>query len=211
MEIIAHRGLWTTAEQKNTMPALLNALKEGFGIETDIRDYERKLVISHNVAEESSPLAEELFRAYGDNYFRGMLALNIKADGLQTLLITLLKQYKVTNYFLFDMSIPEAVVNVDRGLTFYTRQSDVEHECVLYEKATGVWMDSFYNDAWMTLDGIRDHLHSGKSTCLVSPELHGRSPHAFWQMLKESGIAGSDQVALCTDKPFEAREYFYGE
>ena len=96
-------------------------------------------------------------------------------------------------------------------LVYYTRHSDIEHECVLYAKAAGVWMDSFYSDTWLTAEAVHRHLEAGKRVCLVSPELHSRPYHVFWQMIKQNGFERSDRVALCTDKPLEAREYFYGE
>ena len=50
MQILAHRGLWTQTEEKNTVSAIKYAFQSGFGIETDLRDFQEKLVISHNVA-----------------------------------------------------------------------------------------------------------------------------------------------------------------
>ena len=211
MNILAHRGLWTAEEEKNTLPALCQALEAGFGIETDIRDYKGALVISHNAADEGSPMAEELFAEYRASGCAAALALNVKADGIQPLLMPLLKGYAIEDYFLFDMSVPEMVVNEAKDLVYYTRHSDIEHECVLYARAAGVWMDSFYSDTWLTAEAIQKHLDAGKRVCLVSPELHGRPYHAFWQMIKQNGFDRSNRVALCTDKPLEAREYFYGE
>lgn len=211
MNILAHRGLWTKDGEKNTLFALRNALKEGFGLETDIRDCEGKLVISHNAAEENSPLAEELFSIYKASGCDATLALNVKADGIQPLLTPLLEKYAIQNYFLFDMSVPEMVVNAENDLTFYTRHSDIERECVLYEKSVGVWMDSFYSDAWLTAEAIQKHLAAGKRVCLVSPELHGRPYQPFWKMFKDSHLEQCEYVSLCTDKPIEARGYFYGK
>ena len=211
MVILAHRGLWHEPEERNTLPALRRALEAGFGVETDIRDYMGRLVISHNVADEAAPLAEELFAWYREADRAGQLALNVKADGIQTLLVPLLEKYGLDDYFLFDMSVPEAVVNRGMSLRYYTRQSDVEHACVLYDRACGVWMDSFYSDVWLTEREIEKHLANGKRVCLVSPELHGKDEEAFWALIKRGALCQSAQIALCTDKPVEAREYFYGE
>lgn len=211
MQILAHRGLWTTDEEKNALSALCHALEEGFGIETDLRDYKGKLVISHNVAEDSSPLVETLFSAYRASGCNAALALNVKADGIQPLLMPLLEKYSVKNYFLFDMSVPEMVVNLEKNLVYYTRHSDIEHECVLYEKAAGVWMDSFYSDAWLTAAAIQKHLDADKRVCLVSPELHDRPYRTFWHMLRENEFNQHKGITLCTDKPIEAREYFDGK
>jgi hypothetical protein len=38
MEILAHRGWWTSREHQNSLDALTRALTAGFGVEADIRD-----------------------------------------------------------------------------------------------------------------------------------------------------------------------------
>ena len=55
INIIAHRGLWSEdVNFQNTKLAFQNALKNGFGIETDIRDSNGELVISHDVADKNA-------------------------------------------------------------------------------------------------------------------------------------------------------------
>lgn len=211
MRILAHRGRWKRPEEKNTMESLTGAFAHGFGIETDIRDYEGRLVISHNVADKDAPLAEDLFQAYREAGGAVTLALNVKADGIQPLLEPLLEKYGIREYFLFDMSVPELIVNEARGLRYYTRHSDVEESCVMYDRASGVWMDSFYDENWLRTDLIAAHLRAEKEVCIVSPELHGKAYQETWKMLKESGLTGTDALLLCTDCPDEAREYFYGK
>ena len=211
MDIIAHRGCWNAEKEKNTIEGLLSAFEKGYGIETDIRDYCGKLVISHNIADSSSPAAEEMFRLYRDGNFQSMLALNIKADGIQPLLEPLLQKYNIENYFLFDMSIPELIVNCNRKLCFYTRHSDVEESCVMYQEASGVWLDSFYNERWVTGDIIKKHLSAGKFVSIVSPELHQNAPEQMWNMLKAEGFHNHKQILLCTDMPDQARSFFYGK
>ena len=53
------------------------------------------------------------------------LALNIKADGMANEILRLLKQYNHTNYFTFDMSIPDMVVQLKTELTVFTGLSDI--------------------------------------------------------------------------------------
>ena len=48
MKIIAHRGFWIKDSEKNTVKAFERALENGFGIETDLRDYNQKIVASLN-------------------------------------------------------------------------------------------------------------------------------------------------------------------
>lgn len=209
LEILAHRGCWNNEQEKNCLLSLNRALEKGYGIETDLRDYEGKLVVSHNIADDHSLDAEELFRRYVELDCHATLAFNVKADGIQGLLTEFLNKYKISNYFLFDMSVPEQVVNHDMNLNYYTRHSDVENTCVLYEGAKGVWLDSFYDDHWLTADIIRAHMSAGKKVCVVSPELHGKEYLTTWKMIKENQFEQSELMQLCTDKPDEARRFFY--
>lgn len=211
MRIIAHRGWWQKEEEKNNMISFQRAFLNGYGVETDLRDYGGQLVISHNVADSNSVLCEEffdLYRQYGNNV---PLALNIKSDGIQDILREQIEKYKVTNYFVFDMSIPEMVAYKQKKFPFFTRCSDIEKECVLYQDAQGIWMDTFYDDNWKLCDSAKAGLDAGKCVVVVSPELHGKSRKKMWDMIKQEHMDTAKAFCLCTDYPEEARYFFEKE
>ena len=204
MKILAHRGAWNHLDERNTKEAIFRAFDQGFGIETDIRDYAGELVISHDIANKESLSVREVFHYYKEHDVKTMLALNIKADGIQEILKKLLSEYEIQNYFLFDMSIPEMVVYEKQQFQFFTRQSEIERIPVMYEKANGVWMDE-WNTNWITKAVINDHLNRGMQVGVISPEIHGRDEHALWDMLKD---IDSEKFMLCTDKASEAAAFF---
>ena len=208
MELLAHRGLWKKETEKNNLDVLKKALSKGYGIETDIRDYKGKLVISHNIADELSANLEELFAYYADNSCSSVLALNVKADGIQNLLNELLLKYDIKNYFLFDMSVPEMVVNRKMNLNYYSRKSDVENETVMFDDAIGVWVDRFYDD-FLDIEYIKKVISLKKKVSIVSPELHCFSYIEAWRKIRDE-IGKSEYIQLCTDKPEEAEEFFHG-
>ena len=209
MKILAHRGFWKTEDEKNSFEAIRKAFQKGFGIETDIRDYRGRLVISHNIADGKAFALEKVFECYNEQGCSLMLALNVKADGIQDPLKVLLEKYNIRNYFMFDMSIPEQVVYRDRGFRFFTRCSDIETVPVQYGSAQGVWADSFYSD-WVSAEAVRSFLKDGKAVSLVSPELHGKSREKLWSMLKDNDLHLEEDLYLCTDVPDIAKEYFNG-
>lgn len=208
MLILAHRGCWNNRLPKNSPTALHNALEKGFGFESDVRDYMGRLVISHNIADEKCQDAEEVFRwlhEYNDEY---CFAINIKADGLKDILRSLFDKYSITNYFLFDMSVPQMVEFREMGLRYFTRQSEVEPSPLMYDDAAGVWIDGFWSTDWITKELIEKHIDNGKEVCLVSPDLHGSMDYRrFWIKLKRSRV-NLNRVLLCTDYPDEAKEFF---
>ena len=209
MQILAHRGLWNKPIEKNTLYALRSALDRGYGIETDLRDLNGVLVVSHNPAEVGAEKAEDLFQYCLKMDVKVPLALNIKADGLQEMLIKLTNRYPLHHAFFFDMSIPEMVVYHRLSMPYFTRQSDFETTCVLYESACGVWIDSFLSSSWITANILTNHLSNGKDVCLISDEIHGRNPNHLWELLRDSGLFRNDHIMLCTDQPETAAAYFH--
>lgn len=208
MQILAHRGYCNSDIPANSPKAIKTALENGYGFESDVRDYMGNMVISHNIADDSCQNAEEIFQwlaEYDDKY---CFAINIKADGLKDILKEYLRKYNIKNYFLFDMSVPQMVEFAEMGLWFYTRQSEYETCPVMYEQAAGVWVDGFKRIDWITEELLRKHILCGKQVCIVSPDLHGKSDYQlFWNDLKNWNLDFSN-VLLCTDHPDKAREFF---
>ena len=162
MQILAHRGYWDSNISANSPQALKSALENGYGFESDVRDYMGHMVISHNIADDSCQNAEEIFQwlaKYDDKY---CFAINIKADGLKAILKEYLRKYNIKNYFLFDMSVPQMVEFAEMGLRFYTRQSEYETYPVMYEQAAGVWVDGFKRIDWITEELLKKHILCGK-------------------------------------------------
>jgi hypothetical protein len=209
MKILSHRGYWKTPAEKNTREAFERSFVLGFGTETDFRDYCGELFIAHDPPiAEPGVTAEQFFAMMAAADPTLPVAINIKADGLQHLLKRALEANGITDYFLFDMSIPDALQSVKVGLRIFTRQSDVEPEPQLYAQADGVWMDAFYSESWITAEAVHRHLDAGKSVCLVSPELHGRDHRAFWDKFRSDSLTNHPRLMICTDIPEEAREFF---
>ncbi|WP_215728873.1 hypothetical protein [Campylobacter vulpis] len=209
IEILAHRGFWREKEEQNTLASLVKAFDMGFGIETDLRDGEGKLLLSHDIVTSLSERVEELFKIYQKHSFKFSLALNIKADGLQTLLLTLIKRYEIENYFVFDMSIPDALLYLKDDFKVFTRQSEYEKEPSFYEEACGVWLDEFHTH-YIDEKLILEHLENGKQIAIVSPDLHKRSYEKEWEEYKKIITKHKlyGKIMLCTDKVLEAKEFF---
>ena len=196
MNILAHRGYWHTEIERNSLSALRTALKNGFGFES---------------ADVFSPDAEEVFQCLAKNKDRYCFAINIKADGLKDLLMEYIARYRITNYFLFDMSIPQMIEFDEMGLRCFTRQSEVEPIPCMYDRAAGVWIDGFWGTSWITEELLKGHIENGKEVCIVSPDLHGRKDYqVFWEQLKNYRIDFS-KVMLCTDHPDEAGAFFHAD
>ena len=203
MELLAHRGLWAAAGERNTLGAFEAAFARGWGVELDVRDLGGELVVSHDPpARGALPLAAVVERHVAAGC-PGVLAVNVKADGLEQLLRPALEP--VGRWFGFDMSVPDARRYAHDGLPFFTRHSDLEGEPALYDAAQGVWLDDFAG-GFVAEDRIAAHLAAGKRVAVVSPELHGRDHLAAWAQWRAWDVWDSADVLLCTDHPGTARE-----
>lgn len=207
MKILAHRGYWKEPNEKNKEIALKKALENGYGFESDIRDYCGKIVISHNPADEDCFESENIFAELEKYHDEFCFAINIKADGLKEELLEQITKYKIKNYFCFDMSVPQMVEFIEKGLIVFTRQSEYEQNPVFYKESKGVWIDGFENLDWITENLLKEHIKNGKIICIVSPELHQRPHKDFWGKLSKMNLDFS-KVYLCTDVPDEAKKYF---
>lgn len=207
MRVLSHRGFWRTTDEKNSSEAFARSFSSGFGTETDFRDKNGQLIISHDPPGQTAMSAESFFELYGHYTHELPIAINIKADGLQKLLSAALDKYKVRNYFVFDMSIPDMLGYLRAGLNVFTRQSEHERTPALYEQARGVWIDCFESE-WADQATIAGHLYAGKQVCVVSPELHGRPHEIFWERLRKMTSMNDSDLMICTDYPDEARRFF---
>jgi hypothetical protein len=208
MDILAHRGHWTTPLEKNSRAAFERALSAGFGLETDLRDAHGSVVIAHDLPRGGEMPLDDFLTLCTAYPARGALALNIKADGLQDLVQAALARHAITNSFVFDMAVPDARGYFKRGITAYTRCSEFENPPPCLAQAAGVWLDAFISE-WYGPALVAQLLAQGKAVCIVSPELHGRPHLALWQSLHASGLHTHTGLSLCTDLPREAQEMFH--
>lgn len=204
MRLIAHRGEWLVPEEKNSAVALERAFSHGFGVETDLRDQDGRVVVSHDPARGDLLGLADLLALHADNGPRTPLALNVKVDGLVPLLEDHASGLGSTEHFFFDMSVPDMLTYVTCGLPVFTRRSEIETVAVLAEASAGVWLDAFYSD-WVEPHDIAALLDAGLQVCLVSPELHGRERLAWWRRTVLP-LAQEEALMLCTDHPAQAAE-----
>lgn len=208
MNIISHRGFWKTQEEKNKQISFERSFELGFGTETDVRDYMGQIVISHDIPDESSLHLDDFFKIF-NRYSNPslLLALNIKSDGLQTKLHEKLIKFGINNYFVFDMSIPDTIGYLKKGINTFSRQSEHEPIPVFFDQCQGIWLDAF-ETRWFNDEIIINHIQKGKKVVIVSSELHKRNHLELWEYLKKNNIHQLENVSLCTDFPHDATKFF---
>ncbi len=205
MKIISHRGYWLNPNEKNSRQAFVRSFELGFGTETDVRDCQGKLVISHDPPKGNELTLEEVLQLAAPSH--PLLAINVKSDGLAFAINALMKQYDYKNWFVFDMSIPDTRSQLLAGNPAFVRMSEVESNPAYLHQAAGIWFDAFDSDDWR-IDSLKKLIAAGITTCIVSPELHQRNQLPFWDSLKKHGFSEHSGLILCTDFPELASSYF---
>lgn len=209
MLILSHRGLWRLDTEKNSLNSFHKSFQLNLGIELDIRDHNGDIVVSHDMPyfNKQTFLFEDVLKLSSIN--NHLLAINIKSDGLSDQLEALLKKYNHTNYFVFDMSIPEMYKYINKKLKTFTHLSDICPQAILSKESSGIWLDSFMSE-WYNSQLIDNILNAepDKKVCIVSAELHKRDHIKQWNIIKQSNMLSSDRIMLCTDLPTQAMEFF---
>jgi hypothetical protein len=209
MKIISHRGYWKELTEKNSEAAFRRSFTFGFGTETDLRDMDGEVVISHDPPRTGAMDFSAFLQSYQACGGNLPLALNIKADGLQAMVKNCLERFSVSDYFVFDMSVPDLLGYHKAGIPFYTRMSEHERIPVLLDEASGVWLDAFDSE-WYQDEDFLSLARAGKSVCIVSPELHRRQHLQLWQRLRNLDNNDCGNLILCTDCPEDARTFILG-
>jgi len=160
-----------TSHRVNTINKLKKTPKY-YGVETDLRDYKNKIILSHDPFK-SGDSFNEFLKVYDHKF----LVLNIKSEGIESAILKLLKKFKIKNYFFLDCSFPSLMNLIRKGnKNVSIRVSDYEGFGTLKKikhSAKWVWIDCF-NYIPLSEKNYKLIKKYKYKICLVSPELHGK-------------------------------------
>jgi hypothetical protein len=192
--IFAHRGDWNNQVAPNSELSIRNAFHGGFGVETDIRDLNGEIVISHD------PCVGNSYKKFSDFIdMSSRIAINIKSDGLVELFQDYAELIRESESFVFDCSFPELIKFKKAGIPHAIRISEYEKE--LAWKPDYIWLDCFESDWWLEDTSVLE-IMKVTPTVAVSPELHGREHAKVWQRVIQLRSEGLN-LSVCTDFPNE--------
>lgn len=164
------------------------------GVEVDIRDYDGALRLCHDPFVRS-----EEFEEYLKHYNHSMIILNVKCDGLEDYVLSLMKKYKIKNYFFLDVTNPSLIRLALRGIrevaVRYSEFEPIESALAFAGKVDWVWVDCW---TYLPLD-VETHklLKKHFKIYIVSPELQGHPRSMIPSYRKQ--IKGLPIDAVCTD------------
>ena len=175
----------------------LRAVPSEFGVELDLRSQGPEIVIHHD------PFAAgENFEDWLKSYRHRLLILNVKEEGLESRLLSLMAAHGIEDFFFLDQSFPFLMKTARSGekrcAVRVSEYESVETALSLAGMVGWVWVDCFTRFPLTAADAARLK-QAGMQLCFVSPELQGRTDpdhvRGFRREIEEAGIIGD---AVCT-------------
>lgn len=160
------------------------------GIEFDLRSCGQNIIVTHDPFTPGQLFSEFLSFLPKDRFY----VVNIKCEGIEKKVISMLEEKGIQNFFLLDVGMPMIIRLAKEGeRRFAVRISEFEAvetaECVK-GMVEWIWLDCF--SKLPLTQAVAEKLHSwGYKICLVSPELQGQMDKldTYKEYLKSESIS----------------------
>ena len=163
-----------------------------YGVEIDVRDNGRDLVISHDLSLGPVITLNDYLKHFKKTK---LIAINIKSVELEKKLKQILDSNNIVNYFTFDWPIPSLLKAIQIPLICAFRLSEYEKEFI--PNCSWAWIDTFHS-IWYDEKFLEYLNDKGIKIALVSPEIH----HRQHELKKVKDIINTGFIdAICTDIP----------
>jgi len=191
MDYIAHRI--------NTIKQL-KLLDNKYGIEIDIRDDGKDLIIVHDPFKKGVKLKKFL-----KFYNHKIIIANIKSERIEDRVIKVFRENKISNYFFLDTSIPKIIELVKQKFKKIALRVSYYEDVSIAQKLKGkvnwIWFDTFTGlpKDLSELKYLKNKLKY--KVCLVCPKLHDEKNQINSnkvKLLMKNGLID----AICTKEKF---------
>ena len=148
----------------------LNEIPTKYGVEIDIRLFNKKLILNH----EPDTSGDELDK-YLKNFKHLILIANIKEAGIESKVIKLIKKFKIKKYFLLDVEFPfiyKALSYGEKNISIrFSEKEAIETVKNFVKKVNYVWIDTFTK---FPINKKNLRILNKFHKCLVSPDRWNR-------------------------------------
>lgn len=150
----------------------IRSLLPNEAIEFDVRDSAGKCIVAHDAFQEGVEF-EEYLKTVGNRF----LIVNVKSEGIERTVLSLLQKYNCQDFFLLDCSFPKIVELSKQGerriAVRYSEFESLETVLSLNGKVNWVWADCFTRLS-LTKEDVEKFHAAGMKVCFVSPDLQKR-------------------------------------
>ncbi len=190
MEIIYHR--------RNNIDLLVSTPID-FGVEIDIRTYKNKLIIHHDPCCQGADFEEWL-----KFYKNGTLILNVKEEGLENMILKILKRHNIQKFFFLDQTFPFLIKTSREGekrcAVRFSEYESLETVLNLRGLIDWVWVD-FFNKLPLNNESFMKIKNNKFKICLVSPELQSFGEKEVIELKRTLKNQKINVDAVCTKYP----------
>ena len=189
----------------------LKLIPPNHGIEIDVRYHKDKIILNHDAFNHHISKDTKLSELLEKCEFNGPIILNLKSVGIEEKCIKIMNEFKLSNWFFLDMSLPLLVKYSDKAYenksnlfskdNLAVRFSDkepIESVLLFKDKVRWVWVD-YFSDFPLTLKNLLLLKNANFKICLVSPEIQQNSIYTPDQVKEK--CSGFEIEAVCTKEP----------
>ena len=178
----------------------LRSLDEKYGIEIDIRDKNKNLIVVHDPFKDGINLNK--FLKY---YKHKIIIANIKSERIEDRVIKEFNKFKIKNYFFLDSSFPKIIELTKKKFTKIAIRvsyyESIETAKKMKNKIEWVWYDTFKGipKDFKELKYLKNKLNY--KICLVCPKLHNSINKLDLKLVKK--LKKNKVIdAVCTKEKF---------
>lgn len=151
----------------------LKKIPKNYGVEIDLRSYKNKLILNHEPFEDGV-----IFENWLEDFDHKYLILNVKEEGLEDRCVYLMEKHQISNYFFLDQSMPMLIKTSsggnDKTAIRYSLYESLETVLNFKGSVEWIWID-YYENYPLNEEIINLLKKNNFKTCLVSPELQGKT------------------------------------
>lgn len=178
----------------------IKRINKNHGVEIDIRSNLNHLYLSHD------PFKKGIsFKKWLKFYKHKILILNVKEEGLEKKILSILKKKNIKSYFFLDQSVPFIIKFMKKGLkkiaVRFSEFEDLSSVLKFRNKVEWVWIDCF-KKFMINNKSINILKKNNFKICIVSPELHNANRIKEMNKLKfKIKRLSIKPDAICTKHP----------
>ena len=181
----------------NSISKLLKTSVE-FGVEADLRSEDKKIYLHHDPFKKG-----ESFEKWVKYYKHKILILNVKEEGLEDMIIKILKKNKIKNFFFHDQTFSTLLKNMfkTRVSIRFSEYEDLKRKNYLFKKIRWLWLDNF-NHIELSKKFYAYLKNKKVKICMVSPELiKKKRQNEIKKIINNLKKNKFNLDAVCTKKP----------
>ena len=148
----------------------LKKTPQEYGVEIDVRDFNKSLIINHDPF-----LNGESLNLFLRKFRHRFIIFNVKSEFIELKIINLVKRYKLKNYFFLDSSFPMIRTLIGMGekniACRVSDEEDIKTALNLKNRIKWIWFETQfpYKKSFNKLKILKKN---NFKVCLVSPDLH---------------------------------------